>query len=141
MKSTIPSTLSYGNLPHISRYVEELLDLLSLYQQHYPEPAPEIQQQAEAIEVDFIAEDLPKILSSMKLGTERIHQIVLSLRNFSRLDQADKKPVDIHEGIDSTLLILQHRLKATAGKPAIEVIKEYATSVSGCFAGQLNQVL
>ncbi len=136
-----PVNFIHGNLPYISDHTEDLLKLLSLYQQHYPEPAPEIQQQAEAIEVDFIAEDLPKILSSMKLGTERIHQIVLSLRNFSRLDQADKKPVDIHEGIDSTLLILQHRLKATAGKPAIEVIKEYGNiPLVDCFAGQLNQV-
>jgi len=136
-----PVNFIHGNLPYISDHTEDLLNLLSLYQQHYPEPAPEIQQQAEAIEVDFIAEDLPKILSSMKLGTERIHQIVLSLRNFSRLDQADKKPVDIHEGIDSTLLILQHRLKATAGKPAIEVIKEYGNiPLVDCFAGQLNQV-
>jgi signal transduction histidine kinase len=136
-----PVNFIHGNLPYISDHTEDLLNLLSLYQQHYPEPAPAIQQQAEAIEVDFIAEDLPKILSSMKLGTERIHQIVLSLRNFSRLDQAEKKPVDIHEGIDSTLLILQHRLKATAGKPAIEVIKEYGNiPLVDCFAGQLNQV-
>src|SRR4028118_2105210 len=136
-----PVNFIHGNLPYISDHTEDLLNLLSLYQQHYPEPAPAIQQQAEAIEVDFIAEDLPKILSSMKLGTERIHQIVLSLRNFSRLDQAEKKPVDIHEGIDSTLLIFQHRLKATAGKPAIEVIKEYGNiPLVDCFAGQLNQV-
>jgi signal transduction histidine kinase len=136
-----PVNFIHGNLPHISRYVEELLDLLSLYQQHYPDPAPAIQQQAEDIDVNFLAEDLPKVLSSMKVGTERIHQIVLLLQNFSRLDQAEKKSVDIHEGIDSTLLILQHRFKATADRPSIEVIKEYGNIPPvPCFAGQLNQV-
>jgi signal transduction histidine kinase len=136
-----PVNFIHGNLPHISRYVEELLDLLSLYQQHYPDPAPAIQQQAEDIDVNFLAEDLPKVLSSMKVGTERIHQIVLLLQNFSRLDQAEKKSVDIHEGIDSTLLILQHRFKATADRPSIEVIKEYGNIPAvPCFAGQLNQV-
>jgi len=136
-----PVNFIHGNLPHISNHTEDLLEILSLYQQYYPEPVPAIQEQAEAIDVDFIAEDLPKIISSIKLGTERIHQIVLSLRNFSRLDEAEKKPVDIHEGIDSTLLILQHRLKATAGKPGIEVIKKYDDiPLVDCFAGQLNQV-
>jgi signal transduction histidine kinase len=136
-----PVNFIYGNLPHINRYVEELLDLLSLYQQHYPNPASPIQQKAEEIEVDFLAEDLLKILTSMKVGTERIHQIVLLLRNFSRLDQAEKKSVDIHEGIDSTLLLLQHRLKATAERPTIELIKEYGDLPPvQCFAGQLNQV-
>jgi signal transduction histidine kinase len=136
-----PVNFIYGNLPHINRYVEELLDLLSLYQQHYPNPASPIQQKAEEIEVDFLAEDLLKILSSMKVGTERIHQIVLLLRNFSRLDQAEKKSVDIHEGIDSTLLLLQHRLKATTERPTIELIKEYGDLPPvQCFAGQLNQV-
>jgi signal transduction histidine kinase len=136
-----PVNFIHGNLPHVSRYVKELLDLLSLYQHHYPHPALAIQQQAEEIEVDFLAEDLPKVMASMKVGTERIHEIVLLLRNFSRLDQAQKKPVDIHEGIDSTLLLLQHRLKATADRPGIEVVKEYGNiPLVWCFAGQLNQV-
>lgn len=136
-----PVSFIYGNLPYINRYVEELLHLLSLYQQHYPDPPAAIQQQAEDIDVDFIAEDLPKILASMNVGTERIQQIVLLLRNFSRLDQAEKKFVDIHEGIDSTLLLLQHRLKATANRPEIKVIKEYGNiPLVPCFAGQLNQV-
>jgi two-component system, NtrC family, sensor kinase len=136
-----PVNFIHGNLPYISDYIEDLLELLFLYQHHYPSPVSEIQQQLETRDVGFIAEDLPKILSSMKLGTERIHQIVLSLRNFSRLDEADKKPVNIHEGIDSTLLILQHRLKATAARPAIEVIKKYGDIPAvNCFAGQLNQV-
>jgi two-component system, NtrC family, sensor kinase len=136
-----PVNFIHANLPHINRDVEELLNLLSLYQQYYPEPAPAIQQLAEDIDVDFIAEDLPKILSSMNVGTERIHQIVRLLQNFSRLDQAEKKSVDIHEGIDNTLLLLQHRLKATAERPDIEVIKEYGNIPPvHCFAGELNQV-
>ncbi len=136
-----PINFIHGNLPHISHYTENLLELLSLYQQHYPNPIPDIWRYAEAIDVDFIVEDFPKILSSMQVGTERIHQIVLLLRNFSRLDQAEKKAVDIHEGIDSTLLLLQHRLKATANRPEIEVIKEYGNIPPvRCFAGQLNQV-
>jgi signal transduction histidine kinase len=136
-----PVNFIHGNLPYITDYIQDLLELLFLYQHHYPNPVSDIQQQLEARDVDFIAEDLPKILSSMKLGTERIHQIVLSLRNFSRLDEAEKKPVNIHEGIDSTLLILQHRLKATAARPAIEVIKKYGDiPLVNCFAGQLNQV-
>jgi signal transduction histidine kinase len=136
-----PVNFIHGNLPYITDYIEDLLELLFLYQHHYPNPVSELQQQLEARDVNFIAEDLPKILSSMKLGTERIHQIVLSLRNFSRLDEAEKKPVNIHEGIDSTLLILQHRLKATSARPAIEVIKKYGEiPLVNCFAGQLNQV-
>ncbi|MEW6493451.1 MAG: ATP-binding protein [Cyanobacteriota bacterium] len=136
-----PINFIHGNLPHISHYTEDLLELLFLYQQHYPNPIPDIQRHAEEIDVDFVAEDLPKVLASMKVGTERIHQIVLLLRNFSRLDQAEKKSVDIHEGIDSTLLLLQHRLKATADRPEIKVIKEYGNIPPvRCFAGQLNQV-
>lgn len=136
-----PVNFIHGNLPYISDYIEDLLELLFLYQHHYPNPVSEIQQQLEVRDVGFITEDLPKILSSMKLGTERIHQIVLSLRNFSRLDESEKKPVNIHEGIDSTLLILQHRLKATATRPAIQVIRKYGEiPLVNCFAGQLNQV-
>lgn len=136
-----PVNFIHANLYHVSDYAEELLYLLSLYQEHYPNPAPAIQQQAEDIDLSFLAEDLPKILSSMKVGTDRIYEIVLSLRNFSRLDEAEKKAVNIHEGIDSTLLILQHQLKATAAKPGIEVIKDYGNlPLVDCFPGQLNQV-
>lgn len=136
-----PVNFIHANLYHVSDYAEDLLYLLSLYQEHYPDPAPAIQQQVEDLDMNFIAQDLPKILSSMKVGTERISQIVLSLRNFSRLDEAEKKPVNIHEGIDSTLLILQHQLKITATQSEIEVIKEYGNlPLVDCFAGQLNQV-
>lgn len=136
-----PVNFIYGNLTHTNEYVQDLLELVQLYQQRYPEPDTEIEQHTEEIELDFIIQDLPKMLSSMKLGAERIRQIVLSLRNFSRLDEAEMKPVDIHEGIDSTLLILQNRLKAKPESPGIQLIKEYGTlPLVECYAGQLNQV-
>jgi two-component system, NtrC family, sensor kinase len=136
-----PVNFIHGNLFHISEETEDLLYLLALYQKYYPSPALEIQQQSETIDIEFIAADLPKIFDSMKMGTERIHQIVLSLKNFSRLDEAEKKSVDIHEGLESTLLILQHRLKATSTQPGIEIIKKYGNiPLVDCFAGQLNQV-
>ncbi len=136
-----PVNFIHGNLPYISNHTEDLLLLLSLYQQHCPNPGPEVQEQANIIDLDFISEDLPKILSSLKMGTERIEQIVLSLRNFSRIDEAEKKPINIHEGIDSTLLILHPRLKSTSTQPGIEIIKKYGTiPLVDCFAGQLNQV-
>jgi signal transduction histidine kinase len=106
-----PVNFIHGNLTHVQEYAHNLLGLVQLYQNHYPDPAPEIQAEAEDIDMEFIQTDLPKVIDSMKLGTDRIRQIVLSLRNFSRMDEADFKAVDIHEGIDSTLLILQHRLK------------------------------
>jgi two-component system NtrC family sensor kinase len=136
-----PVNFIHGNLPYVTEHTEDLLNLISLYQQHCPHPAPEVQKQADLIDLDFIAHDLPKIISSLKMGTERIEQIVLSLRNFSRVDEAEKKPINIHEGIDSTLLILHPRLKSTASQTGIEVIKEYGNiPLVDCFAGQLNQV-
>lgn len=136
-----PVTFIHANLPYVKENVHQLIDLVSLYQQHCPHPSAAIQQQSETVDLNFLTEDLPKTLTSMKVGTERIRQIVLSLRNFSRLDEAQKKRVDIHEGINSTLLILQHRLKATAKHPEIKVIKEYnVLPPVECYAGLLNQV-
>ena len=136
-----PVNFIYGNLSHASHYVTELSRLLELYQQHYPEPVSEIREAAAEMEVDFLVEDLSKMLSSMQVGTDRIRQIVLSMRNFSRSDQSNIKLVDIHEGLDSTLLILQHRLKAYGGHPAIQIIKEYGNlPCIDCCASQLNQV-
>ncbi|MEP0856285.1 ATP-binding protein [Trichocoleus sp. DQ-U1] len=136
-----PVNFIHGNLVYVGEYTQDLLRLVQLYQKHYPNPITEIEEQTETVEVDFIIADLDKILSSMKIGTERIRQIVLSLRNFSRLDEADMKPVDIHEGLDSTLLILQNRLKAKPEHPAIEVVKEYGNlPLVECYAGQMNQV-
>jgi two-component system, NtrC family, sensor kinase len=136
-----PVNFIYGNLSHTSHYIKELIQLLGLYQKHYPEPVSEIRAVAADIDVDFLVEDLSKILSSMQVGTDRIRQIVLSMRNFSRSDQANIKLVDIHEGLDSTLLILQHRLKAYGGHSAIQIIKEYGDLPRiQCCAGQINQV-
>ncbi len=136
-----PVSFIYGNLTHAHNYTQNLLELVHLYQQHYPNPAPEIQEHIAAIDLDFLLEDLPKIFDSMNVGAERIRQIVLSLRNFSRLDESQMKAVDIHQGIDSTLLILQHLLKAYGKRPAIEVVKEYGDlPLVECYAGQLNQV-
>lgn len=136
-----PINFIHGNLNHAGIYAEDLLEVLGVYQATYPQPAPAIQKLAEDCDLAFIAEDFPKIISSMKMGAERICQIVLSLRNFSRLDEAEVKPVNIHEGIDSTLLILQHQLKATTGRSAILVQKEYGElPLVECYAGQLNQV-
>jgi signal transduction histidine kinase len=131
-----PVNFIYGNLDYISEYIEDLLSLLRLYQQQYPEPLLPIQKQLEVIDFDFLAEDLPKILSSMKGGANRIREIVLSLRNFSRLDEAGMKPVNIHEGIDNTLLILNSRLKQ-----GIKVIKEYGElPLVECTPAPINQV-
>jgi len=136
-----PVNFIYGNLNHASETTMELLDLLRLYQIHYPNPVAVVRDRAAEIDIEFLAADLPKILASMKTGTDRIRQIVLSLRNFSRFDQAEMKAVDIHDGIDSTLMILQHRLKARGDFPGIEVIKEYGSlPLVECYAGQLNQV-
>jgi predicted ATPase/signal transduction histidine kinase/tRNA A-37 threonylcarbamoyl transferase component Bud32 len=136
-----PVNFIYGNLTHASQYLQDLLYLLHLYKKNTPVPSPEIEVMAEVIDLDFIATDLPNLLSSMKIGAERIREIILSLRNFSRLDEAEMKPVDIHQGLDSTLLILQNRLKANSNYPSIQVIKEYGNlPVVECYAGQLNQV-
>ncbi|MEB3278935.1 MAG: PAS domain S-box protein [Lyngbya sp.] len=136
-----PVTFVYSNVIPAIDYTNDLLNLLSLYQEYYPQPFPEIQQQIDEIELEFIQEDLPKLLNSMKLGADRIRQIVVSLRSFSRLDEAEFKAVDLHQGIDSTLLILQNRLKDQAGQVGIEVIKKYGhLPLVECYAGQMNQV-
>ena len=137
-----PINFIYGNLDHLQEYVLSLIDFIRLFQAYYPEPVSEIRSKAKEIELDFLQEDLLKILESMNLGTARIQQIVLSLRNFSRVDEAEFKEVDIHEGIDSTLLILQHRLKPQSHTPAIEIVKNYGQlPLVQCYPGPLNQVL
>ncbi|HLO88347.1 MAG TPA: ATP-binding protein, partial [Nostocaceae cyanobacterium] len=136
-----PVNFIYGNLSHIQEYAEDLLQLLSLYQEEHPNPSDKLLDFSEAADLEFITEDMPKTLASMKLGVERIRQIVLSLRNFSRIDEAEVKEVNIHDGIDSSLLILQHRLKARPESTAVQIIKEYGDiPLVECFAGQLNQV-
>jgi len=136
-----PVSFIHGNLTYLKDYTQDLLHLLKLYQQHYPNPVPDIQQETEKNELDFLAEDLPKILSSMSIGVERICQIVQSLRNFSRHDDSQMKPMNLHEGIDSTLLILNHRLKGNGEMPPIEIIKQYGNLPPvECFSGPINQV-
>jgi PAS domain S-box-containing protein len=136
-----PIGFIYGNIIPASQYASDLLNLIQLYRQHYPKPAPEIAARSEEIDADFIAADFPKILASMKEGANRIKQIVLSLRNFSRLDEKERKVVDIHEGIESTLLMLQHRLKEPRKYGEIQVIKEYGKlPLIECYPAQLNQV-
>ncbi|OUL25503.1 hypothetical protein BV372_27925 [Nostoc sp. T09] len=136
-----PINFISGNISHTKEYVQELLGLLQLYQEQYPQPTPMIQKAMVAIELEFITEDLDKMLDSMKIGSDRIRDIVLSLRNFSRLDEAAIKAVDIHSGIDSTLMILQNRLKAKPEYPPIQIIKQYGQlPLVECYVGQLNQV-
>jgi PAS domain S-box-containing protein len=136
-----PVNFIHGNLIHADEYLQDLVSLLKLYQKYYPHPHPEIIDFAKEIDVEFLASDLEKILASMNIGTNRIRDIVLSLRNFSRLDEAEKKLVDIHEGIENTLLILHHRWKASGNGLGINIIKDYGNlPLVDCYAGQLNQV-
>ncbi|MEO1378302.1 MAG: GAF domain-containing sensor histidine kinase, partial [Cyanobacteria bacterium J06635_10] len=129
-----------GNLSIANQYIEDLLELLNLYQANLPSPPEEIEAFQEEIDLDYLIEDLPKMINSMELGTDRIRDIMQSLRNFSRTDSADKKAVNVHEGIETTLMILQHRFKAKAERPAIEVIKKYdELPLVKCYSGQLNQ--
>jgi predicted ATPase/signal transduction histidine kinase/tRNA A-37 threonylcarbamoyl transferase component Bud32 len=136
-----PINFIYGNVVHARDYGSDLLGLIELYQESYPNPTPKIVAKTEDIDLCFIQEDLPKMLQSMQLGVERVRNIVLSLRNFSRLDEAEMKPVDIHSGIDSTLLILQHKLKKNGDGSGIKVIKDYGELPKvSCYASGLNQV-
>ncbi len=131
-----PVSFIHGNIGYLDKYVQDLLSLVHLYQQHDPSPKPEIQDQIEAIELDYLTKDLPQIINSMKMGTARIRELVKSLRNFSRLDEAELKPVNIQEGIDSTLLILNSKLKQ-----GIDVVKQYGNlPLVKCYPAQLNQV-
>ncbi|MEC4804790.1 MAG: ATP-binding protein [Jaaginema sp. PMC 1079.18] len=136
-----PVNFIHGNLDYTKTYIEDLLGLMRLYEQCYPQPDSQILEKLEDIDWEFVQIDLPKMLSSMQTGTDRIRQIVLSLRNFSRTDEADIKTVDLHEGIDSTLMILQHRLKAKSDRPEIVVDKDYGNIPTvECYPGPLNQV-
>jgi signal transduction histidine kinase len=136
-----PINFIYGNLPHTAEYIQDLLKLVDLYDRTYDDRHPDIQQLQQEIDLPFLIDDLPKMLESMQIGADRIREIVLSLRNFSRLDEAEMKRVNIHDGIDSTLLILQNRLKSNANRPEITIVKEYGDlPLVECYAGQLNQV-
>jgi PAS domain S-box-containing protein len=136
-----PVNFIHGNLTPTHSYTQELLNLIELYQSNYPDPPTVIMEKINAIDLTFVGEDLPKILNSMQVGTARIRDIVLSLRSFARLDEAQFKSVDLHEGLDSSLMLLQSRLRANEQRPEIEVVKEYGELPEvECFAGQINQV-
>ncbi len=136
-----PLNFIYANLNHMEEYTQTFLDFLQLYQKNYPHPVDEIQEQAEDVDLEFVQSDVIKTIASMKIGTERIREIVLSLRTFSRIDEAEFKAVDIHEGIESNLMILQHRFKAQPQRPEIQIIREYdKLPPVECYSGQLNQV-
>ncbi|MBD2458895.1 response regulator [Nostoc sp. FACHB-87] len=131
-----PVSFIHGNFNYLNEHIHTILRLVEIYQKEYPEAEKLIQEKIGDVDLDFIVDDFQKILSSMRVGTDRIKDIILSLRNFSRLDQADQKAVDIHEGIESTLSLLNHRLKQE-----IEIVQEYSTlPLVECYAAQLNQV-
>lgn len=136
-----PVSFIFGNITYAQEYTDSLLNLISLYQQYYPQPHPEVQAELEDLELDFLETDLKKIFQSMRVGSQRIADIVQSLRSFSRLDEADLKTVDLHENLDNTLMLLKHRLKAQSSRPEIQVLKQYGNiPLIQCYAGQLNQV-
>ncbi|WP_353260097.1 GAF domain-containing sensor histidine kinase, partial [Prochlorothrix hollandica] len=139
-----PVNFIYGNLTYVKDYTAELLELLALYRHHHHHPTAtslgQIEAKEEAMELDFMVEDLPKVLVSMKSGADRIHQLVDSLQTFSRLDRSEKHNIDIHEGLDSALVVLQHRLKSSCDRPPIHIVRDYGElPVLDCYAAQLNQ--
>jgi len=136
-----PINFIAGNLTHAEEYVQSLLKAMSLFDTFYPDPEPTLREALEELELDFLVEDLPKTFQSMQLGARRVQDIVQSLRTFSRIDRAELQTFDLHEGIDSTLIILQNRLKGRSDRLAIEVIKQYGPlPLVECYGGHLNQV-
>ncbi|MDB9496480.1 PAS domain-containing protein [Spirulina major CS-329] len=137
-----PVNFIYGNLRHAEDYVNDILNLLALYQKGYPQPHADIVEEAEAMDLEFLVDDLPQIFSSMQMGADRIKEIVASLRNFSRTDETEVKSMNLHDGIESTLIILQNRLKPRSESPGIQIIKQYSNipPIDG-YPGQFNQVL
>lgn len=136
-----PVGLISTNLYYANQYIQDLIDLVKIYQNKFPDIGVEISEKIDSMDLGHILQDLPKLLSSMKLGTDNIRGIIQSLQNFSRADGIEKKYIDIHEGIETTLMILQYRIKAQTKRPPIKVIKEYGNLPKlGCYPGQLNQV-
>jgi PAS domain S-box-containing protein len=136
-----PVSFISGNLSHAEGYIQDLVNLLNLYQEELPQPGDAIKEEIAAIDLEYLLEDLPQLISSMKLGADRIKDIMLSLRNYSRHNSEEKKSVNLHEGIDTTLMILSHRLKAKPERPAIKIVKNYAyLPLVNCYSGQINQV-
>jgi signal transduction histidine kinase len=136
-----PISFIYGNLQYADQYVQGLVHTIEAYQQEYPQPTPKIQKIVNDIDLNFVIKDLQDLMGAMSRGSDRIREIVLALQNFSRHDEAQIKSVNIHEGIDSTLVMLQHRLRETANRLAIVVVKEYGSlPLITCYASELNQV-
>ncbi|MBO3463770.1 HAMP domain-containing histidine kinase [Aetokthonos hydrillicola Thurmond2011] len=136
-----PMSFIAANISYAYTYVQKLIDLLNLYQEVYPQPDSKVTDLVKDIELEFLVQDLFKLLNSMQIGSDRICKIVLGLRTFSRLDEAEYKAADLHEGLDSTLMLLQHRLKSAGAHPSITVVKHYGQLPQIlCFAGQMNQV-
>jgi two-component system, NtrC family, sensor kinase len=136
-----PVNFINGNLNPAAEYIQDMMVFIELYRECHPQPHPKIQAWMDEVDVEYLQDDLPKLIDSMKMGCERIYEIVLSLRNFSRLDAAECKAVDIHQGLESTLLILQHRLKARPNHPNIHLVRDYGQlPLVECYPSQLNQV-
>ncbi len=136
-----PINFISGNLPHAQNYYQDLIELVDLYGKEFPQSSPKIQKLIQEIDLEHIKQDLPKLITSMKIGATKVTEIVDALRIFLRLDEAELKLVDIHEGIDSTLMLLSYRLQANQENSGIKVIKEYnQLPLIECYAGQLNQV-
>ena len=136
-----PISFIYGNLQYAGQYVEDLVNMIEVYQQEYPKPTPKIQQVAKDVDLNFMIKDLQNLIGAMYRGSDRIREIVLALQHFSRHDEAEMKRVNIHEDIENTLVMLQHRLREAADRPAIVVVKDYGNlPLVTCYASELNQV-
>ncbi len=136
-----PVSFIFNNLAPAQEYVSDITHIFSLYRKYLPQPSPELAQELKTTDLTFILEDLPKVINSMQVGAERLHSISLSLRNFSRADTTAKMSINLHEGLDSTLLILRHRLQGKGKRTEIEVIRDYSDLPQvKCYPGQLNQV-
>jgi signal transduction histidine kinase len=136
-----PISFIYGNLEYAREYVQNLVNVIECYQKEYVNPTPRIQQLIKDVDLNFLMNDLQNLIDAMYRGAERIKQIVLALQNFSRLDEASMKAVNIHQGIDSSLVMLEYRLRETYHRPAIKVVKDYGSlPLVTCYASELNQV-
>ncbi|MGB2924183.1 MAG: response regulator [Limnothrix sp.] len=136
-----PVNFIHGNVEHMRNHLEDLLSLIELYKESYPEVPVRIKEREKKIDLSFVQEDLPNIMESIRTGTERIREIIVSSRRFSRADSSNLRKFDIHQGIDSTLLLLKHRLKANEIRPEIQLVKSYEDlPLTACYSGSLNQV-
>ena len=136
-----PINFIHGNVQHVNGYIQDLLKLIQLYQQTYPDATSEIHEMSNSLDLPFISTDLPKMMDSMKSGSERIRNMVLSLQNFSHLDESEKNPIALHQSLDNTLVLLGHRLNFDDGTPKISIHREYQDiSLIDCYPAQINQV-